>query len=78
MRRLGKNSVVLALFLSVLMQTGCQSTSNAQSGINATATVLPDFSPERAEREAAYFDPLKSKPDFTQIDVVTIVPAGDQ
>lgn len=36
---------------------------------------LPDFSRERAEREAANLDKHKQPPDFSNIDVVTIVPA---
>lgn len=56
-------------------QTGCQTTGNVHTDVIATETALPDFSPERAANEVERLEQYKEKPDFSHLDVVTIVPA---
>ena len=78
MRQLRNVSMAGLILPAIGMLTGCQSANNAQAEPVAAHVPLPDFSPERATQEAAAFESYKSKPDFTQIDVVAIVPAADQ
>ncbi len=61
-----------------MLVTGCQSVENTHAVPVATDQTLPDFSPDRAASEAATFESYKSKPDFTKIDVVAIVPTTDE
>ncbi|WP_309397091.1 hypothetical protein [Cerasicoccus maritimus] len=74
-----RNIGIGVMILGSLWQTGCQSAENsqAQASVAEAQLVLPDFSPERAASEADAFNSYKSKPDFTQLDVVAIVPADE-
>lgn len=75
-RLLAHHARLAVIFTAFSLVTGCQTHELAQNPPPLTDEPLPDFSPRRAEREAAHLDTHKQPPDFSHIDIVTIVPAS--